>query len=207
MSGLCLFFFSVGRQYDVVTSSLEDYAEVAIQFGYTALFVSALPFAATFALVSNVVEIKGDAFKLINLHQRPVPKGCEDIGTWQDIFLVISVAAVVTNAGLTAFTMDVLDDYSEALRFWIFILFQWVCFSLQFFIMAIIPDVPEEIEIQQERTAFIVRKVIDQVADDNNEDVPGANDPVQFQKYPVELGGKYVSESGKHSSSLTSNMH
>lgn len=66
----------------MVTSSLEDYAEVAIQFGYTALFVSALPFAAAFALISNIVEIKGDAYKLLNLHQRPVPKGCEDIGTW-----------------------------------------------------------------------------------------------------------------------------
>ena len=69
-------------QYDMVSSSLEDYAEVAIQFGYTALFVSALPIAALAALVSNVVEIKGDGFKLINLHQRPFPKGCEDIGTW-----------------------------------------------------------------------------------------------------------------------------
>lgn len=30
-------------QYDQMSSSLEDYAEVAIGFGYTALFVSALP--------------------------------------------------------------------------------------------------------------------------------------------------------------------
>ena len=31
--------------------------------------------------------------------------------------------------------------------------------------MEAIPDVPEEIEIQLERTEFIVRKVIDQVGD------------------------------------------
>ncbi len=49
----------------------------------------------------------------------------------QDIFLMISVAAVITNAGLAVFTMDVLDSYSEAFRFWTFILFQWVCFALQ----------------------------------------------------------------------------
>jgi hypothetical protein len=44
---------------------------------------------------------------------------------------MISVAAVITNAGLAVFTMDVLDSYSEAFRFWTFILFQWVCFALQ----------------------------------------------------------------------------
>ncbi len=71
-----------------MSSCLEDYAEVAIQFGYTALFVSALPFAAAFALISNVVEIKGDGYKLLTLHQRPFPKGCEDIGTWCAAVLV-----------------------------------------------------------------------------------------------------------------------
>jgi hypothetical protein len=65
-----------------MSSSLEDYAEVAIGFGYTALFVSALPLAATFSYVSNIVEVKADCWKLLNLHQRPFPKGCEDIGSW-----------------------------------------------------------------------------------------------------------------------------
>ena len=69
-------------KYDQMSASLEDYAEVAIGFGYTALFVSALPMAAFFAFVSNAVEIKSDGWKLMNLHQRPFPKGCEDIGTW-----------------------------------------------------------------------------------------------------------------------------
>ncbi len=117
---------------------------------------------------------------------------------------MISVAAVITNAGLTVFTMDVLDGWSEAARYWVFILFQWVCFSLQAFIMAIIPDVPEEIEIQLQRTEFVVRKVIDQVADDNNEDVVGGDDPVDFQQYPLEVGGKYTE--GQQVNPLTTNM-
>ena len=69
-------------QYDQMSSSLEDYAEVAIGFGYTALFVSALPIAAAFACLSNAVEVRADGWKILNLHQRPFPKGCEDIGTW-----------------------------------------------------------------------------------------------------------------------------
>jgi hypothetical protein len=45
------------QQYDPMQSSIDDYAEVAIQFGYTALFVTALPMAAFFGLISNVVEV------------------------------------------------------------------------------------------------------------------------------------------------------
>lgn len=44
---------------------------------------------------------------------------------------MLSVAAVLTNAGLITFTMTVFNDYSSSVRFWIFIAFQWVCFSLQ----------------------------------------------------------------------------
>jgi hypothetical protein len=44
--------------------------------------VTALPIAAFFSLIMNVVEIKTDGWKLIYLHKRPFPKGCEDIGTW-----------------------------------------------------------------------------------------------------------------------------
>lgn len=110
---------------------------------------------------------------------------------------MISIIAVVTNAGLTVFTMDVLDSYSETFRYWVFILFQWVCFILQAFIMAIIPDIPEEIEIQIERQDFIVRKLIDKVADDNDEDVEGCDKPIEFQKYPM-FGGTFAG----HESSL-----
>jgi len=41
------------------------------------------------------------------------------------------VVAVVTNAGLTAYTMTTLDGFSMEFKFWVFILFQWTCFMLQ----------------------------------------------------------------------------
>lgn len=118
-------------QYDVMQSSLTDYAEIAIQFGYNALFVSALPIASAFAFVANVMEIKGDAWKLLTVFQRPVPSGAEDIGTWQLIFTMLAAAAVITNAGLAVFTMSTFDKYDFQIRMWIFIIFQWVCFVLQ----------------------------------------------------------------------------
>jgi hypothetical protein len=65
-----------------MAASLSEYAEQAIQFGYTALFVTALPCAAFFAYLSSLIEIKGDAWKLLHVYQRPFPKSAEDIGMW-----------------------------------------------------------------------------------------------------------------------------
>ncbi len=69
-------------QYDLMSSSLKDYAEVAIQYGYMAMFITALPMAGIFAVISNIVEIRCDGWKLFNAHQRPLPKSAEDIGSW-----------------------------------------------------------------------------------------------------------------------------
>jgi anoctamin-10/anoctamin-7 len=91
--------------YDSRKSSLVDYAEVAIQFGYNALFATALPISSFFSLASNFVEIKGDAWKLVNIFQRPVPVAAEDIGSWQTIFLLLTVASVITNGVCIVITM------------------------------------------------------------------------------------------------------
>lgn len=64
------------------------------------------------------------------------------------------------------------------------------------FIMEAIPDIPEEIDIQLQRTEFIVRKLIDQVADDNEPNVSGTEKIVNFEKYPVGDGGFYQDNEG-----------
>jgi hypothetical protein len=54
----------------------------------------------------------------------------------------------------------------------------------QFFIMELIPDTPEAVEIQLARQEFICRKLIDRVADDDDKDVEGADAPLQILEYP-----------------------
>lgn len=63
--------------------------------------------------------------------------------------------------------------------------------------MAVIPDIPEEIEIQEKRQEFIVGKVIDQIADDIDEDVPVADSVFEFQQYKAG-GGFFSNEDGTH---------
>jgi hypothetical protein len=58
-------------------------------------------------------------------------------------------------------------------------------------IMEAIPDIPHSIQIQLERTAFITRKLIDRVADDNESDEAGHLAPLEIQEYP-DFGGMYA---------------
>lgn len=40
-----------------MSSSLDDYSEVAMQFGYNAMFAAALPISSCFALLANMLEV------------------------------------------------------------------------------------------------------------------------------------------------------
>ena len=54
-----------------------------IQFGYVTLFSSAYPLAGLCALLNNLIEIRGDAFKLCFVHKRPFGTRVNSIGSWQ----------------------------------------------------------------------------------------------------------------------------
>jgi hypothetical protein len=152
--------------YDSHSASISDFTELAVQFGFASMFACALPISPLLLLVSNYVETTGDAWKLLHVHQRPQPCSCEDIGTWQTVFTIISVVSVIANSSLTVFTMTVTDHLPNFTRFWLYIGFQWTCFLTQTAIMYIVPDVSEAVRIQQRRTEFIVDKIIDQTPDD-----------------------------------------
>lgn len=53
------------------------------QLGYVCLFSSAFPLAAMAALLGNLLELRGDAFKLCFVLQRPFGRRVSNIGTWQ----------------------------------------------------------------------------------------------------------------------------
>jgi len=170
--------------YETSSEVISDYTEVAIQFGYQALFVSALPCSSFFALISNVFEVKGDAWKLMNLYQRPVPMMCEDIGAFQQIFTVIAACSVISNAALMKFTLTVLNDFSQFNQWWIFVGFQWVMFAVMVGIEASIEDVAEEVKVQRQRAKYLEAKLIDHVGDDDVDFKPQTYPKIQLSEYP-----------------------
>jgi hypothetical protein len=172
--------------YDSHIASITDFTDLVVQFGYASMFAAALPISPCFSLISNFFLKNGDAWKLLNLHQRPQPVSCQDIGTWQAILTIVSVISVITNASLSVFTMTITDHLSYFTRFWIYIGFQWTCFAIQAGIMQALPDVSSDVLIQQERTAFLVDKVINQTPDDEIVEFSGASSlRYAIQPHPV----------------------
>lgn len=160
-------------EYNTIDQSMSDYAAMAVHFGYIALFSAALPLAGLLGFASALIEIKNSAWKLLSVYRRPVPISAEDIGVWQSIFLITANLAVVTNAGITCFTMTVLNNdswtptFQLKIKLWIFIVFQWVCYITQTAIMVLIPDIPEQAIYHLKRNQHIISKVINRVEDDD----------------------------------------
>lgn len=54
-------------QYQPMLQSIQNYADTAVQYGFTLLFITALPCASFFSLVNNYVKVKFNAWKLITV--------------------------------------------------------------------------------------------------------------------------------------------
>ena len=50
----------------------KEYLEMVIQFGFITIFVCAFPLAPFFALLNNILELRLDAKKILELHRRPI---------------------------------------------------------------------------------------------------------------------------------------
>jgi anoctamin-10/anoctamin-7 len=53
--------------YDPMIESIKNYADTAVQYGFTLLFITALPCASFFSLVNNYVKTKFNMWKLITV--------------------------------------------------------------------------------------------------------------------------------------------
>lgn len=78
-----------------------------VQFAFCTLFVPALPLAPLVCFVNNLLEIRVDAIKFI-IHRRPLPIRSPGVQIWNNFLDIVSKLAVISNAGLIAFTSDTL---------------------------------------------------------------------------------------------------
>ena len=141
--------------YDTLQSTLQDYAGLTVNYGYTTLFVCAFPLAPTMSCVSAYIQIRIDGWKHCQAFQRPTPKSAEDIGVWQDMVEILSYLGVVYNFALLFFTSHYLVDTSWAFRWIMFIAVEHTCIVIKLFISAVMDDVPEEVQMQLDRCVIL----------------------------------------------------
>jgi len=157
-------------------STFDDFDELAIQFGYAALFVVAFPVTPLLALVNNFFEIRLDASKLALVTRRPEPRGAMNIGTWFSIFNIVGFIAVMTNCGIIIFvSQDTIRKVTTlpGVQFVIFLVLEHLLFLLKFAIDFFVPDQPAEVEEHLLRQAYIVDVLINELHDPHAEDPAG----------------------------------
>jgi len=146
------------------TSAFDDYNEMAIQFGYLTLFAAAFPLAPLAALINNIVEMRTDAFKILNTMQRPNPKGANSIGYWKDILEIISYLAVASNCCLIFITSTTVDsflaNYGIYSRVWMAVGAEHLVIVIKFILSKVIPDTPHWV-----REAYLRKEYLKEVAE------------------------------------------
>jgi len=141
-------------------STLDDFDELIVQFGYVTLFVIAFPLAPLLALVNNYFEIRLDAKKICSLSQRPLPSGSGDIGTWYAVVTLMSFASVLTNVGLVVFSTNIFGDIdveaSQSVKIWYFLVTEHIIIAIKMLIVYFISDVPASVRHHILRQDYVV---------------------------------------------------
>ena len=61
------------REHYSIIDSIEDMSEIMVDYGYCAMFFFFFPLTPVIALISLLVEIQIDWFKLKEIYRRPIP--------------------------------------------------------------------------------------------------------------------------------------
>ena len=87
---------------------------MVIQFGFCTIFVASFPLAPLMALLNNIIEIRLDAFKFVNLKRRVPVEMAKNIGAWEKILEVLAAVALIANALVAGFTSDMIPKFVYA---------------------------------------------------------------------------------------------
>ena len=164
------------------SSTFDDFNEMAIQYGYLALFSPAYPLAPALALLNNILEIRVDATKLCRTMRRPKWETVEDIGSWYTVLTAIGFMAVMVNSTMVAFVgskhgilgdrglEDTTDDDAESLlaeemggfnariknwNLWLFAVgIEHAMLMLRVLVLALFPDDPDWLDDAREVLQF-----------------------------------------------------
>ncbi|KAK1930623.1 Anoctamin-7 [Phytophthora citrophthora] len=153
-------------QYDW-HGTFDDYTEMALQFGFTTMFVVAFPFAPLLSYVNNYFEIRLDAYRLVFESRRPRPRNVRSMGYWYLVLQAFAAISVCTNGAVVIFTGDFFNDLETSTRAWMFSIFIGGMFLFKYFLEVCIDDVPEDVAVQKYRQEFLISKCLYHMPDDD----------------------------------------
>jgi hypothetical protein len=163
------------------------YTNLAIQFGYIAMFMCVFPAAITWGFLANLVMIILTEQSYSKIARRSLSKEIESIGVWNDIFLVFSFISTVVNAMIVTFTSkSVTRDYFDNNRFLTFlgvIAFEHFIIILKFLVSRIIPDIPKGVKKRRKNDQYLRRRAKEkEIARSRKKKVRGLMSRVKMSK-------------------------
>lgn len=154
----------------IYESTLDDYNEMVIQFGFICLFGVVFPPVCFVALINNLIEVRTDAYKILRLCQRPTVDNAADIGAWYNILEFLNILSVITNLAILIFTADSLHGLATGLREktdpWqyvvimvvFFVVAEHILLGIKFLLAFCIPDVPARINRRHAKQQFDIAR-------------------------------------------------
>jgi len=164
------------QQYE---STFDDYDELAIQFGFVVLFVVAFPLTPLLAFLNNILEVKVDSTKLIQVTRRPEPRGVYSIGTFYDIYSIMAYVCIVTNIILVIFYTEEIESWVESsgttvsayeAKAWAAIIAEHFVVILKFAIEYFIPDESVYVTQHKSRQEYLVNILLKGAEEEDDDD-------------------------------------
>ncbi|KAM0736413.1 Anoctamin-8 [Formica fusca] len=143
--------------------AFSEHLEMLSQLGYVCLFSSAFPLAAMAALLGNLLELRGDAFKLCFVLQRPFGRRVSNIGTWQNAMEAMGLVAILVNCaliGLSGQVQRMFPEMSATQTILLIVALEHIMFAIRFVIICAIPDIPHWVATEMAKVEFLRREAV-----------------------------------------------
>ncbi|XP_012276230.1 anoctamin-8 isoform X2 [Orussus abietinus] len=148
------------KKYD---GAFSEHLEMLSQLGYVCLFSSAFPLAAVAALSGNLLELRGDAFKLCFVLQRPFGRRVSNIGTWQNAMEAMGLVAILVNCaliGLSGQVQRMFPEMSATQTILLIVALEHIMLAIRFVIICAIPDIPNWVATEMAKVEFLRREAV-----------------------------------------------
>ncbi|XP_076169590.1 anoctamin 8 white walker isoform X1 [Ptiloglossa arizonensis] len=148
------------RKYN---GAFSEHLEMLSQLGYVCLFSSAFPLAAMAALLGNLLELRGDAFKLCFVLQRPFGRRVSNIGTWQNAMEAMGLVAILVNCaliGLSGQVQRMFPEMSATQTILLIVALEHIMLAIRFIIICAIPDIPHWVATEMAKVEFLRREAV-----------------------------------------------
>uniref|UniRef100_A0A0X3QE59 Anoctamin n=1 Tax=Schistocephalus solidus TaxID=70667 RepID=A0A0X3QE59_SCHSO len=127
----------------------EDYLEMFIQFGFVSMFTCAFPICGLLALLNNILELRGDAWKLVVIFRRPFAQPANGIGVWEHAFDIVSYVAIAVNIGLIGVSgsLELLFPHLRSIDYVLLLIaIEHLFFVLRYGLARMVPPIPSSLE-------------------------------------------------------------